>query len=186
MRVGVGVTGSGEVEGVGGVVGAEGDPSDLVSEGLDAVGLAGIDMGEDTLQGAGGLGLDGMGSDDHLVQARMGVEVTGLGDGGDLHAPGIGEGDLDPTGMGSSGHHLGHEALGRRGLDTPGLDAGVDHHGDHHPHDDHHHHHHHHPHHDHHHHDDDDGLGALQPVLPAHVVDHPEDSIGSPSDKMFQ
>lgn len=145
-----------------------GDASDLVPEGLDSVGLAEMDMGEDGLQGAGGLGLVGMGSEHHLEQPRMGVGVPGLGDGGVLDAAGMGDGSLDPTGLGSADHHLGHGALGQRGLDTPGLDADVGHHDGH---DGHHHHHHHH-----------DGI-MLQTVLPPHAA-HPGSVVG-PSDKIF-
>lgn len=141
-----------------------GAPSDLVPAGLDSVGLAGMDMGEDGLQGASGLGLDGMGGDDHLGPARMEVGVTGLESGGGLDGAGIGEAGLDPTGMGSADHHLGHGPLEQRGLETPGLDAGGEHHQGHH------------------HHDDHEPM-VLQPVLPAHVA-HPGSIVG-PSDKMF-
>lgn len=141
----------------------DGAPPDLDAADLESVGLVGMDMSEEALQGGEGLGLDSMGEEDHLGQSRM--EVPGLGGGSGLDAAGIGDGGLDPTGM-DSADHLGHGALGQRGLETPNLESGGehDHHGGHHPH----------------HHDD---AMVLQPVLTAHVA-HPSSIVG-PSDKLF-
>lgn len=107
-------------------VGDGGSPTDLVPDGLDSVGLDGMDMGDDGLHGADDLGLEVMsGDENHLGQAGMevGVGVSNLGGGVGLDAEGIEDGGLDPHGMGAADHHhLGHAELGHGALDAADIE----------------------------------------------------------------